>query len=74
MNEVKSLTKVNISISQGLSAAKRIIPIIDIENSIDSNKDKQELKIIDANIIFQDVNFYYKSNTESLVLKKMYWI
>ena len=68
---VKSLTKVNISISQGLSAAKRIIPIIDIENSIDTNKDKQELKIIDANIIFQDVNFYYKSNTESLVLKNI---
>ena len=68
---VKSLTKVNISISQGLSAAKRIVPIIDIENSIDTNKDKQELKIIDANIIFQDVNFYYKSNTESLVLKNI---
>ena len=31
---VKSLTKVNISIGQGLSAAKRIIPIIDIKNNI----------------------------------------
>jgi subfamily B ATP-binding cassette protein MsbA len=68
---VKSLTKVNISISQGLSAAKRIIPIIDIENSIKSNKDNQELKINEANIVYENVNFYYKSNPESLVLKNL---
>ena len=33
---VKSLTKVNIMFSQGLSAAKRLMPIIDEEN-IDRN-------------------------------------
>jgi len=39
---VKTLTKVNISISQGLSAAKRIIPIIDTKNYINSNHDKKK--------------------------------
>ena len=29
---VKSLTNINIAIGQGLSAAKRILPIIDIKN------------------------------------------
>ena len=68
---VKSLTKVNISISQGLSAAKRIIPIIDIKNAINLNEDKKELKIDNAKIDYQNVNFFYKSNPESLVLKNI---
>jgi len=39
---VKTLTKVNISISQGLSAAKRILPIIDTKNNINANHDKKK--------------------------------
>ena len=68
---VKSLTKVNISISQGLSAAKRIIPIIDIKNSINVNNNKKELNIKIAKINYQNVNFFYKSNPESIVLKNI---
>ena len=41
---VKSLTKVNIAISQGLSAAKRILPIIDIKNEIEKNESSEEIK------------------------------
>ena len=37
---VKSLTKVNIAIEQGLAAANRIIPIIDLENKIKQNSKK----------------------------------
>ena len=37
---VKSLATINVGVGQGLSAGKRILPIIDKINSIDENKDK----------------------------------
>ena len=58
---VKTLTKVNIAISQGFAAAERILPIIDIKNEIDLNIDKDELAISKGDIIFENVNFTYKS-------------
>ena len=35
---IKSLATLNVGIGQGLSGAKRILPIIDVVNSIGSNK------------------------------------
>src|SRR6056300_52637 len=61
---VKTLTKVNISISQGLSAAKRIIPIIDTKNHINANHDKKNIDLIDGSIDFKNVSFFYQSNVE----------
>ena len=66
---VKSLTKVNIAISQGLSAAKRIIPIIDIKNEILSDKNKKNLKVNNGHIKFKDICFSYKSNLDNKVLR-----
>ena len=68
---VKTLTKVNISISQGLSAAKRIIPIIDTKNYINSNHDKKKIELIDGDIEFKNVSFSYQSNIESKVLNNI---
>ncbi|MDC1078753.1 ABC transporter transmembrane domain-containing protein [Candidatus Pelagibacter sp.] len=68
---VKTLTKVNISISQGLSAAKRIIPIIDTKNFINSNHDKKKIELIDGDIEFKNVSFSYQSNIESKVLNNI---
>jgi subfamily B ATP-binding cassette protein MsbA len=68
---VKTLTKVNISISQGLSAAKRIIPIIDTKNHINANHDKKNIELIDGSINFKNVSFFYQSNVESKVLKNI---
>jgi subfamily B ATP-binding cassette protein MsbA len=68
---VKTLTKVNISISQGLSAAKRIIPIIDTKNHINANQDKKNIELIDGSIDFKNVSFFYQSNVESKVLKNI---
>ena len=68
---VKSLTKVNVSIGQGLSAAKRIIPIIDIQNEISLNENSKELIVDKGDIIFHEVNFNYKSNVENRVLKNI---
>ena len=65
---VKTLTKVNISISQGLSAAKRILPIIDTKNNIEANLDKKRIEIANGNLEFKNVNFSYQSNINSKVL------
>ncbi len=68
---VKSLTKVNVSIGQGLSAARRIIPIIDTKNEINLNESNKELKLSKGDIFFDNVNFYYKSNINNKVLKNI---
>ncbi len=68
---VKSLTKVNVSIGQGLSAARRILPIIDTKNEINLNKESKNLKLTSGDIIFDKVNFAYKSNLENKVLKNI---
>ena len=68
---VKSLTKVNVSIGQGLSAARRILPIIDTKNEINLNKESKNLKLTSGNIEFDKVNFAYKSNLENQVLKNI---
>ena len=68
---VKTLTKVNVAIEQGLAAANRILPIIDINNEINLNEDKSELNFSDGNIIFENVGFTYKSNPENKVLQNI---
>ena len=68
---VKTLTKVNIAISQGLAAADRIIPIIDIKNEINFNKENKNLNFSDGNIVFNKINFSYKSNIENQVLRNI---
>ena len=68
---VKTLTKVNVAIEQGLAAANRILPIIDLSNEINLNEDKDKLNISEGNIIFKDVNFTYKSNPENKVLQNI---
>ena len=65
---VKTLTKVNVAIAQGFSAAERILPIIDTQNEINSNEQGDKLNIIDGNIVLDKINFTYKSNPENKVL------
>ena len=61
---VKTLTKVNVAISQGFSAAERILPIIDIENEINLNEQGEKLTIEEGNIVLDNINF-----SISLILK-----
>ena len=67
---VRSLATLNMSINQGLSAAKRILPIIDMKNEVDEKKDAVNLEIKTGNIEFKNVNFKYK-NTEKNVLNSI---
>ena len=68
---VKTLTKVNVAISQGFSAAERILPIIDIENEINLNEQGKKLTIEEGNIVLDNLNFFYKSNPENKVLQNI---
>ena len=68
---VKTLTKVNVAIAQGLSAAERILPIIDIKNEINSNEKFKRLNILNGDIVFDNIEFNYKSNPSNKVLKKI---
>ena len=67
---VRSLATLNIAVNQGLASAKRILPIIDIKNKIVDDKDSSEIKLINGNINFKDVNFEYINN-EARVLKSI---
>ena len=59
---VRSLSTLNMVINQGLSAASRIIPIIDQKNTIKNSEFAKPLKIKDANIKFNSLNFSYEVN------------
>jgi len=66
---VKTLTKVNVGIGQGIAAAKRILPIIDNQNEITLNEKGEKLNILKGNIVLDKVNFSYKSNFKNKVLE-----
>ena len=68
---VKSLATINVGIGQGLSAGKRIIPIIDNQNKITLNQKEKNLKLTEASINFNNINFNYKSNENNEVLKNI---
>tara|TARA_B100000795_G_scaffold117860_1_gene87692 strand:- start:1264 stop:3003 length:1740 start_codon:yes stop_codon:yes gene_type:complete len=67
---VRSLATLNMGLQQGLSAAKRVLPIIDIKNQIAENKDGKKLKITSGNIEFKNVSFKY-NNSEKRVLRSI---
>ena len=56
---VRSLSTLSLGINQGLSAGKRILPIIDYENKILTNETMPKLKLHNADIKFNNVNFSY---------------
>jgi len=67
---VRSLATLNIAIGQGISASKRILPVIDDKNLIAENIDATDLKLSNASIKFININFKY-NNEEELILKSV---
>ena len=67
---VRSLSTLNMTVKQGLSAAERILPIIDNKNEISDVVNASKLKIDKGTINFKDVLFAYGSN-EKNVLKSI---
>jgi len=67
---VRALAGLNMTLKQGLSAANRILPIIDNQNKITDQKDSQNINITNSEIIFKNINFRYNTD-EKEVLKNI---
>jgi len=62
---VRSLATLNITIQQGITGARRVLPIIDDEEKIKEKQNAKELIISNAQIEFKNVNFSYPKNNET---------
>ena len=67
---VRSLAGLNIAVNQGISAAKRVLPVIDRVSDIKDKSNVGDLRINKADIRFKDVNFAYET-TEKSALKNI---
>tara|TARA_B100002052_G_scaffold75999_1_gene69040 strand:- start:33 stop:1778 length:1746 start_codon:yes stop_codon:yes gene_type:complete len=68
---VRALAGLNISINQGLTAAKRVLPIVDIENEIKDNKNYPNLIFKNGEINFSNIDFNYNIKTDKSALTKI---
>ena len=64
---VRALSTVNMILKQGLSAANRILPIIDNQNKISDDEDSQDINITNSEIKFNNINFKYNSDEENVL-------
>jgi subfamily B ATP-binding cassette protein MsbA len=64
---VRALSTINITLNQGLSAANRILPIIDHKNKITDYENSKDINITNADIKFNNLNFKYNSNEENVL-------
>ncbi len=67
---VRSLATLNITVNQGLAAAKRILPVIDLKEKIVDDQKEEKIKIDKGNIEFQNINFDYDDKNKP-VLKNL---
>ncbi len=68
---VRALAGLNISINQGLTAARRVLPIVDIKNEIDDNHDYPNLDFKNGEINFSNIDFNYNIKTDKSALTKI---
>ena len=64
---VRSLATLNIAVQQGLSGARRIIPIIDDENEIKDSAGAKDLIMNNGQIEFEKVEFNYLLNERQIL-------
>ena len=67
---VRSLSVINMGVNQGISAASRILPLIDNKNLINEVENPKNLEIHNAEVELKDVSFAYENN-EGDVLKSV---
>ena len=68
---VRSLATLNITISQGLSAAARIIPVIDEKSELLENENDAQIKITTGDIEFKNISFKYTKERELNILNSI---
>jgi len=64
---VRSLTSLNIVVNEGLSAADRILPIVDTENLIKNSENAYSIKIKENKINFKNIYFKYESSEKNVL-------
>tara|TARA_B100000579_G_scaffold327782_1_gene277743 strand:- start:98 stop:1090 length:993 start_codon:yes stop_codon:yes gene_type:complete len=64
---VRSLATINMAISQGISAAKRILPLIEQENRILEKSNPIKIKISKGEIIFSNISFKYNEDEKDIL-------
>ena len=64
---VRSLATLNITIHQGLSGAKRVLPVIDDKQKILDKENSKVLQINNGQITFENVDFNYKINEQQIL-------
>ena len=67
---VRSLSTLNVIFNQGISAAGRILPVIDTQKIIKNIDGAKDIDIKNANIKFKDIQFCY-TKKDGEVLKKV---
>ena len=67
---VRALSTISLVANQGISAASRILPIIDQQNQIKDKINANSIKINKSNIKFKDINFSYDTK-EAQTLKSI---
>ncbi len=67
---VRTLATLNMAVSQGLSAAKRVLPVIDYKNKVAEKNNAKFLKVEKGNIEFVNVQFKY-NDEEKEILKSV---
>ena len=64
---VRSLATLNIAIQQGVSGAKRVLPVIDEEIQIKDKEKATALVVKDGNIKFENVSFKYLKDENQIL-------
>ena len=64
---VRSLATLNMGLNQGIQSAKRVLPIIDIENKIKEKENSIDLNLKSAEINFENVNFKYNKEEKKVL-------
>ena len=64
---VRSLATLNITIGQGVSAAARLLPIIDEKSNLIQSKNDSKIQITNGSIEFKNVDFKYDSERDKVL-------
>jgi len=64
---VRSLATLNVAIQQGISGAKRVLPIIDEIPEIREIKNAKELLFNEGSVFFNKVSFNYPKNNQKIL-------
>ncbi len=64
---VRSLATLNLAINQGISAAKRVLPIIDTKSNVVEKPGSKNIEIKNGEIEFKNVTFKYQDTTQEVL-------